>query len=350
MRIAVFGGAYANPYALRAMLRDARARGCERIFNLGDLGGFGAECDAVWPLLTEHGVESIAGNYDIAIGRGDDDCGCGYSSERDNHFAQLMYDHTRASTSAEFAAWMRELPGRAARGDRRRGRAHGARLAAGGERLPVGVAVGRGAARAAHRLRTCCCARTRASRGSASVDGTLVVNVGAVGRPANDGARDTWYAVLDLDGRGGAGRAGARGLRLARAGRVHARGRPAGGVRGDDRERLVDHLPGGGAAAGALARALPRLPRGDALGLRRRRRRLGGGAGAGGRRPAGRLDVRHRAVPAAAVGLLELPLQPGVRLLRGGLVADGAQAGDLARAVRGAGGRGGGRGLHASCT
>ena len=45
MRIAVFGGAYSNPYALSAMLRDARARGCERIFNLGDLGGFGAECD-----------------------------------------------------------------------------------------------------------------------------------------------------------------------------------------------------------------------------------------------------------------------------------------------------------------
>ncbi len=27
-------------------------------------------CDAVWPMLTRYGVESIAGNYDIAIGRG----------------------------------------------------------------------------------------------------------------------------------------------------------------------------------------------------------------------------------------------------------------------------------------
>ena len=64
-RIAAFGGVYANPYALRALLDDARARGCERLFCLGDLGGFGAECDAVWPLLVEHGVESIAGNYDV---------------------------------------------------------------------------------------------------------------------------------------------------------------------------------------------------------------------------------------------------------------------------------------------
>ena len=30
------------------------------------------------------------------------------------------------------------------------------------------------------------------------VDGTLVVNVGAVGRPANDGRTDTWYAIVDL--------------------------------------------------------------------------------------------------------------------------------------------------------
>src|SRR5680860_1061270 len=63
------------------MLVDARARGCERVFNLGDLGGFG------------------------------DDCGCGYTSDRDNEFAQLMYDHTRAATGADFAAWMHELPG-----------------------------------------------------------------------------------------------------------------------------------------------------------------------------------------------------------------------------------------------
>jgi len=42
MRIAVCGGPYANPYALRAFITDARARGCERLFCLGDLGGFGA--------------------------------------------------------------------------------------------------------------------------------------------------------------------------------------------------------------------------------------------------------------------------------------------------------------------
>jgi len=55
-------------------------------------------------------VQCIAGNYDVAIGRGDPDCGCGYADERDNHYAQIIYDYTRAHTSPLFAAWMRELP------------------------------------------------------------------------------------------------------------------------------------------------------------------------------------------------------------------------------------------------
>src|SRR5438128_2158502 len=32
------------------------------------------------------------------------------------------------------------------------------------------------------------------------VDDTLIVNVGAVGRPANDGRRETWYALLEFAG------------------------------------------------------------------------------------------------------------------------------------------------------
>src|ERR1044072_7926710 len=131
-RIAVFGGVYSNPYALAALADDSRARGCDARYCLGDLGGFGAECDAIVPLLVAHDVTTIAGNYDLPIARGDEDggcgdahergnhalaiaggdegCGCGYADERDNHFAQLMYDYTRAHTSPVCAAWMGELP------------------------------------------------------------------------------------------------------------------------------------------------------------------------------------------------------------------------------------------------
>jgi pyruvate-formate lyase-activating enzyme/diadenosine tetraphosphatase ApaH/serine/threonine PP2A family protein phosphatase len=181
------------------MLADARSRGCERIFCLGDMGGFGAEPDAIWPLLTEHGVECIAGNYDIAIGRGDEDCGCGYSDPRDNEFAQVMYDFTRANTSAGFAAWMRALPGehREAIGGLDVHMVHGSPLAVNDfmwESLTDAELRERLAASGADVL---LCTHTGIPWQRA-LDGTLVVNVGAVGRPANDGRTETWYAVLDL--------------------------------------------------------------------------------------------------------------------------------------------------------
>jgi hypothetical protein len=62
--------------------------------------------------LREARIECIAGNYEVAIGRGDPDCGCGYRDPRDNGCAQLMYDYTRAHTSSAYAAWMRTLPTR----------------------------------------------------------------------------------------------------------------------------------------------------------------------------------------------------------------------------------------------
>lgn len=43
MRIAVCGGAYSNPWAMRAFIDDARAQGAERLYCLGDLGGYGAK-------------------------------------------------------------------------------------------------------------------------------------------------------------------------------------------------------------------------------------------------------------------------------------------------------------------
>jgi pyruvate-formate lyase-activating enzyme/diadenosine tetraphosphatase ApaH/serine/threonine PP2A family protein phosphatase len=198
-RIAAFGGPYANPYALRAMLADARERGCERIFCLGDLGGFGAECDAIWPLLD--GVDCIAGNYDVAIGRGDPDCGCGYSDERDNHYAQLMYDYTRAATSGGFAAWMHELPleRREVIGGVGVHMVHGSPLAINDflweslDEAELGLRV------AASGADVLLCTHTGIPW-QVRIGGTLVVNVGSVGRPANDGRTDTWYAVLDLEG------------------------------------------------------------------------------------------------------------------------------------------------------
>ncbi len=195
----MFGGVYANPYALRALLDDARERACDELYCLGDLGGFGAECDAVWPLLVEHGVRCIAGNYDVAIGRGDDDCGCGYADARDNAFAQLMYDYTRTHTQEGFAAWMAGLPGelRVRLGGVDVHMVHGSPLAINDflwESLDDAELALRVGASGAQLL---LCTHTGLAW-TRVVDGTRIVNVGAVGRPANDGRTEVRYAVIDL--------------------------------------------------------------------------------------------------------------------------------------------------------
>jgi hypothetical protein len=199
-RIALCGGVYANPYALRRFIDDARARGAQRLFCLGDLGGYGAEPDAIWPLLREGDVECIAGNYDVAIGRGDEDCGCGYRDPKDNEFAQIMYDFTLAHTDRRFAAWMRTLATehRETVDGVDLHLVHGSPLRLNDfwwESLPEGEHRERVRASGADVI---CCTHSGLSW-QARFDRTLVVNVGVIGRPANDGRREVWYALLDLE-------------------------------------------------------------------------------------------------------------------------------------------------------
>ena len=109
-RVALFGGVYNNYLALDAAIRDARARGADALFCLGDLGAFGPHPDRVFPLLRENNVRCVQGNYDHSIGNELADCQCGYTDPRDNHFAQISYDYTLAHTSAENRRWLRDLP------------------------------------------------------------------------------------------------------------------------------------------------------------------------------------------------------------------------------------------------
>jgi predicted phosphodiesterase len=109
-RWAIFGGVYNNHLALAAALQDVRRRGVEAVYCLGDLGAFGPFPDRVFPLLHEHGVQCLQGNYDHSVGNGLADCQCGYTDPRDNHFAQVSYDYTFKHTSPANRAWLRELP------------------------------------------------------------------------------------------------------------------------------------------------------------------------------------------------------------------------------------------------
>jgi predicted phosphodiesterase len=198
-RIAVCGGVYANSVALRETLADARARDVDAVFCLGDLGGFGPHPDRVYPLLREAGVHVMQGNYDQSLASGREDCGCGYTDPRDNHFARLSYVYTFRNTSTENRAWLGTLPSafRIRLGDRRVLMCHGSpRLI--NEFLwesttPDGLLRG---LLAEHDADALLCTHTGIKWHRPLPDGADAVNVGVIGRPENDGATNVWYTIV----------------------------------------------------------------------------------------------------------------------------------------------------------
>ncbi|PWU25221.1 MAG: metallophosphoesterase [Candidatus Rokuibacteriota bacterium] len=198
-RIAVFGGVYGNSFALQAMLADARRRDVDAVFCLGDLGGFGPHPDRVFPLLREHGVLVLQGNYDQSLASGRDDCGCGYTDPRDNHYARISYEYTFRNTSPENKAWLATLPAsrRVKLGPYRVAMCHGSpRLV--NEFLwesttPNGLIRALLAAREADVI---LCTHTGIKWHRALDRDRHVINVGVIGRPENDGTPRVWYTLL----------------------------------------------------------------------------------------------------------------------------------------------------------
>ena len=205
-RIAVLGGVYSNAHALAATLDDARARGAEAVFCLGDLGGFGPHPDRVFPLLHAHGVRVIQGNYDQALAQGHDDCGCGYTDPRDNHFARLSYRYTFDRTSRDHRRWLATLPAhrRVRLGDRRLLLCHGSPRQVNEflweSTTPDGL-LGRLLDEA--RADAILCTHSGLKWHRALPDDRRLVNVGVIGRPENDGTPRVWYALLTAEPRGG---------------------------------------------------------------------------------------------------------------------------------------------------
>lgn len=204
-RVALFGGVYSNHHALRALLDETAGLDTDALVCLGDLGAFGPHPDRSVELLRDAAVPVVRGNYDDSLARGLDDCQCGYTDPRDNHYARLSYRYTFANTSEEHRRWMGTLP------QHLRFRLGGLRaMAFHGSPRRMNEFLWE-TATPSHFL------RQFAEVHDADVlvgthtgipwvrdlgGGRWYVNVGALGRPANDGRTSVWYAVLDTeDGR-----------------------------------------------------------------------------------------------------------------------------------------------------
>lgn len=199
-RIALFGGLYSNYLALEAALADVRRRGVDAIYCLGDLGAFGPHPDRVFPVLLEHNVACVRGNYDDSIGRELDDCQCGYTDPGDNHFAQISYEYTLAGTSAANRAWLRALPGqiRFELGPLRVLLCHGSPRRM-NEFLWESTTPNHFLDQLAeqHAADVICCTHTGLRWQRDLAGGKRLINVGVLGRPENDGRTNVWYTLLE---------------------------------------------------------------------------------------------------------------------------------------------------------
>jgi hypothetical protein len=201
-RVAVLGGIYSNHLALARALGIAQGRGAEGVFCLGDLGGFGPHPDRTCDLLRDHKVRVMAGNYDVSVAAGLDDCGCGYTDPRDNRFAQISYDYTLARTSAGNRLWMAGFPPgfRFRLGDVEVLACHGSPRRVNEFLWESGTPDGLirhflDAAGARLLLAT----HTGIKWDRRLPDGRGFVNVGVLGRPENDGTPRVWFTLLEAD-------------------------------------------------------------------------------------------------------------------------------------------------------
>jgi putative phosphoesterase len=109
-RLAVITDIHANQAALEATLAEIERMGADAVYCGGDLVGYGPRPNEVCALIEEGGIPTIYGNYDYAIGRDLEDCGCAYVDRHDRAIGQLSVDWTLAQTSERSKAFMRELP------------------------------------------------------------------------------------------------------------------------------------------------------------------------------------------------------------------------------------------------
>jgi len=201
-RLAAFGGVYSNAPALRAVLDDVAGHGADLLWCLGDVGGFGPDPDRAIEILRASECPTLRGNYDDAVGNEREDCACGYTDPRDERFAQISYDYTVARTSRDHKTWLAWLP------EQRRLEIAGRRvLLCHGSPRRTNEFLWESTSSDGflewlcerHEADVLVCTHTGLHWQRRLPSGRHVVNVGAIGRPANDGRTEVWYAALELD-------------------------------------------------------------------------------------------------------------------------------------------------------
>lgn len=108
--VAVIADIHGNLPALEAALARVEEIGPDAIYCGGDLVGYGSWPNEVCRTIEEQGIPTIYGNYDYAVGRDEEDCGCAYVIPHDASWGSARSNWTLAHTDQRSKGYMRELP------------------------------------------------------------------------------------------------------------------------------------------------------------------------------------------------------------------------------------------------
>lgn len=201
--ILVFGGPYSNLQALQALQTVAVESGIppERILCTGDIVAYcGQPCEVV-DAIREWGIHVLMGNCEESFATQADDCGCGFSegSSCDLLSAQ-WFQFAKQALKPEHQHWFAQLP-------------RTIRFTLAGKRVQLVHG-------SAQRINEFMFASTEEARFSLQFEHSdadmiiaghsgipftkylsdkLWLNAGAIGMPANDGQRQTWYSIVSPD-------------------------------------------------------------------------------------------------------------------------------------------------------
>lgn len=203
-RLAIFSDVHANLPAMAVVAEHLRRGGYDRIYCLGDLGGYASQPNEVQEIVMALDCPTIIGNYDEGVGFNRDDCGCLYIKPFDIEMSNISFLWTRARTTDANKAWLRGLP-------------REIRLEVEGRRVLLCHGSPRATTEYLFENRSDGYLRQFTHGGAADahadvivfghthvpyhrrIDGVHFVNTGSVGRP-KDGDPRAGYCVLTIDG------------------------------------------------------------------------------------------------------------------------------------------------------
>jgi hypothetical protein len=109
-RLAVMGGSYGNVPSLTACIAHAREGGCDGLAFIGDATGCCGHSDETIALIRKHFPFLVAGNYEQKAASNEEDCGCNYTNDEDNHYGGIAHQWAMKSLGDENRAWLGTWP------------------------------------------------------------------------------------------------------------------------------------------------------------------------------------------------------------------------------------------------